>query len=278
MKTLPWGKGIIAWPYNGSLYLSVPFTWLLKEAERLAGLYEGPVYIGGPGAMLQPGIDFATLLPETHADVLSMHNPDATFTSRGCPRRCPYCAVPIIEGRFKELRTWKVAPLVCDNNILASSQRHFERVIDSLRDLPYVDFNQGLDARFFSDWHAGQIARLNHAKVRFAFDSLGVEKHIIGAIERSRRAGLRDIGAYVLIGWKDNLENALYRLETLRSCGIRPNPMRYQPLDTTKKNSYVDPGWTDYDLKRVTRYYSRLRYTAHIPFEDFRNEYRRRGG
>jgi len=41
---------------------------------------------------------------EAPVDVLRLHNPDATFTTRGCPRACPFCAVPRIEGKFRELR------------------------------------------------------------------------------------------------------------------------------------------------------------------------------
>ena len=32
---------------------------------------------------------------------------------------------------------------------------------------------------------------------------------------------------------------------------------------------YVAPGWTERELKRMTRYYSRLRYLEHIPYDDF---------
>ena len=85
----------------------------------------------------------------------------------------------------------------------------------------------------------------------------------------ARQAGLRDFGVYVLVGFNDTLDEALYKLETVRSWGIRPNPMRFQPLDTLEKNSYVASGWTDFDLKRVMRYYSRLRWLEHIPFSDY---------
>jgi len=251
------------------LYLSVPFTWLLPEAEALALQHKGKVIAGGPAVALM-GAPWADETPvECPFDVLGMHNPCATFTTRGCPNRCAFCAVPRIEGEFRELPSWKPAPLVCDNNLLAASKRHFRRVIKSLTTFPEVDFNQGLDARLFTCWHADQIARLRRAKVRFSLDHVGMIGVVDDAIATARVAGLKHFGVYVLTGFQDTPEDAFMRLEHVRSLGIRPNPMRYQPLDTLERDSYVAPGWTDFELKRMTRYYSRLRWLEHIPYADY---------
>ena len=264
-----WAKKVVQWRCGETQYLSVPFTWLLGEAEGMATKHKGPTVAGGP-AVASVGAPWADETPaECPFDVLAMHNPCATFTTRGCPNRCEFCAVPKIEGEFRELPDWKPAPVVCDNNILASSLRHFERVIDSLIPFPRVDFNQGLDARLFTNWHASQIARLRSCKVRFAFDHVNAESRVVAAIERARKAGLREFGMYVLVGWRDTPESARYRLETVRSWGIWPTPMRFQPLNATLKNSYVAPSWTKRELQRMCRYYSRLRWFKHIPYEDF---------
>ncbi len=177
--------------------------------------------------------------------------------------------MPRIEGPFRELADWPVRPIVCDNNLLASSRRHFDAVIDRLKALPWVDFNQGLDARLFTPHHARRIAELRAAKVRFAFDSVASEAAVADAVALARRHGLRDLGVYVLIGYADTPDDARYRLEAVRSWGIRPNPMRYQPLDALQRDAYVAPGWTERELKRMTRYYSRLRWLEHIPFDEY---------
>ncbi|MFO7899498.1 MAG: hypothetical protein R6V58_10635 [Planctomycetota bacterium] len=200
---------------------------------------------------------------------LAMHNPLATFTTRGCPNRCPFCAVPRIEGDLRELSEWPVRPVVCDNNLLAASRRHFDEVIDRLKALPWVDFNQGLDARLFTAHHAGRIAELKQVKVRFAFDSIGAETRVADAIALARRHGLRSFGVYVLIGFDDTPEDARHRLETVRSWGIRPNPMRYQPLNALAKDAYVADGWSDRELRRMMRYYSRLRWLEHVPYGEY---------
>lgn len=263
-----WAKGIVSWKAGRTLYLSVPFTWLMPEAEQMAQAHNGPVVAGGPAVKLTKPT-WAETPDECQYDVLSMHNPLATFTTRGCPNKCGFCAVPRIEGEFRELKTWKPAPVVCDNNLMAASKAHIRRVVKSLRHLKSVDFNQGLDARLFTSWHAGELAKLANPTVRFAFDHVNVEGQVADAIAAARAAGLRSFHVYVLIGFKDTPEDARYRLEKVRQWGIRPNPMRYQPLTATEKDAYVGTGWTEGLLRDTVRYYSRLRWLEHIPFEQY---------
>lgn len=256
-----WRKGIASWKCGETLYISVPFTWLMGEAEKMASLHRGQVMIGGPGTMKPtecPG--FSPLL---------FHNPAATFTTRGCPNRCPFCAVPKLEPEFKEIPDFRPAPVVCDNNLLAASKKHLERVVDRLRPFPLVDFNQGLEARKFTPEVADLFGRLR-CKVRFSFDWIEAEAEVKQAVDLCRARTTKDIGIYVLIGFNDTPEEARYKLETVRSWGIRPNPMRYQPLKAKKKNEYVAPGWTELELARMVDYYSLLRWYEHIPYEDFK--------
>lgn len=269
MKTAGWKKSLIQWEAGKSLYMSIPFSWQMREAEKLAKCHNGPVVIGGPAAILNPP-EWARTEASTPYDVLSMHNPMATFTTRGCPNKCKFCAVPKIEGDFIELESWKAAPIICDNNLLACSVKHFEKVIKSLKPFPEPDFNQGLDARLFTKFHAQKIATLKDPMLRFAVDRTDQLPVTKKAIETARESGLRRFHVYVLVGYNDTPEDAISRLETIRGWGIRPNPMRYQPLDAKRKNEYLAPTWTNQQMIRTTKYYSRLRYFEHIPFENFR--------
>lgn len=265
-----WSKGIVSWHCGDTLYLSVPFTWLLGEAEVMAQGHKGPVVAGGPAVQLQ-GAEWAETPISVPFDTLAMHNPCATFTTRGCPNKCSFCAVPKTEGAFLELDSWKPAPMVCDNNILAASESHFERVIDSLLEFRSVDFNQGLDARLFTSWHASQLARLHHVKVRFAFDHVNEERMLTAAIKISRSAGLRDFSVYVLIGFKDTPEDARYRCDIVfDKLKALPCPMRYQPLDIRIKNSYVAPAWTNDELARMMKFYYKRRFFRGLAYEDYR--------
>lgn len=260
-----WAKDIVKWEVGSTLYLSVVFSWQLKEAELIASQHKDKVIIGGPATDNRDACIY---------DVLSMHNPLATFTTRGCPYSCSFCRVPKIEGELRELATWKPNPIVCDNNLLAASKKHFERVIDILKVFPWVDFNQGLDARLFTSYHADQLARLEKAMIRFAFDQENAESIVIDAITTARKAGLKIFGVYVLIGYKETPEEAIYRLEKVREWGIRPSPMRYQPNDAKIKNEYCPPQWEPQELRHTMRYYSRLRWFEHIPFEQYKEEQR----
>lgn len=242
---------------------------------------KGKVIVGGPACLSMPDYlrEVATVRDSTPFPVLALHNPFATFTSRGCINRCSFCTVPKIEGDLVELDEWPIRPLICDNNFLATSRKHFDRVIDRLKcaGFPTVDFNQGLDARLFEDYHARRLRELKGIKVRFAFDNAGQETIVVDAVRRARRHGLNDITVYVLVGFEDTPEDAIYRLELLRSLDVLSFPQRYQPLYALEKNEHVDTsrGWTDYELKKVCTYYANLNttitYYGRVPYADWHN-------
>lgn len=233
------------------------------------------VRAGGPAVSLIPEI--LAGVAELGGDVPALvhHNPEATFTTRGCIRRCKFCAVPITEGHFKELKHWERKPIVCDNNILASSNRHFDKVIDSLKTIQGIDFNQGLDCRLLTIYHADRLAELDLSMVRLAWDYIGEESNVRWAIDKLKRVGIpkSKIRCYVLVGYNDTPADALYRCETLKSWGIgKPNAMHYQPLDCLVKNSFVAPGWTKQELARFCSYWNRQAWLSKVPYKEYRNE------
>lgn len=254
-----WRKGIAQWKVGNTLYISVPFTWLMKDAEFIASQHKGKVLIGGSGTMTKTECEgFEPIL---------FHNPCATFTTRGCPNSCKFCAVPKLEGDFKEIENFRPAPVICDNNILESTKKHFEKVIDLSKNFPCVDFNQGLEARKLTQWHIDQICRLRHAKIKFAFDHVNYETKVHDAVLASQANGLKDITILCLIGYDDTPDDAIYRLEKIKEWGCLPAPMRFQPLDAQTKNEYVHPNWTDKKLQDVQRYY--FRSSINCEFADY---------
>lgn len=269
------GDGYIEWAEEGTAYLSVVFSWHLDRAWQRAVWYRALGYrvrAGGPAIDINPEAlaDVAEVGGEV--DALPRHNPKATFTTRGCIRHCPFCAVPSVEGEFRELDNWPIRPTICDNNFLASSRTHFDDAIDKLKPLNNVDFNQGLDSRLLTDYHATRLAELDLYVARLAWDDTAYEAQFMRAYERLRKAGIPAsiIRVYVLIGFNDTPEDALYRLQTIKGLGSWPNPMRYQPLGVRKRNGYVAPEWTERQLRDYMRYWSRLRWLEHIPFEEYR--------
>ena len=267
-----WKKDIVSWRCGNALYISVPFTWLLQDAEELARKHKSCRIIAGGPAVALMGAPWANETPAScEFDVLSMHNPCATYTTRGCPNKCGFCAVPRLEGEFKELPTWKHAPVICDNNLLAASAAHFAKVIESLRAFRSCDFNQGLDARLFTPSHASMIASLRAPIVRFSLDYAAEEQAVADAIKTCSSAGLpvSNVRVNVLIGFNDTPADALSRCQAVVKLGAMPCPMRFQPLDALQRNAYVAPGWTAAELRKMTRYFWKSRFLKNVPYEDF---------
>lgn len=271
-----WPKKIVEWNSGSTLFLSVVFSWQLPQALtriQQPKFGETEFVVGGPAVKLNPEYlkGWATYGYDIPG-MLQKHNSYATKTSVGCIRNCSFCAVPKIEGKLEELNDWPVLPIVCDNNLLACSQKHFDGVIDKLKHLEWCDFNQGLDARLLTQHHADKFAELKNPQVRLAWDNTKDERYLLSSITKLRKAGIprRKISCYVLIGFNDTPEDALYRLETLwYSLGVAPNPMRYQPLDSEKRNEYISEHWTNKELIRYMRYWSNLKNTAGVPFSEF---------
>lgn len=269
-----WSGGLVEWIEGKMAFISVVFSWQLQEAYQRAVWLKEQGYIvkaGGPAVAMNPDFLKGVARIDGELDALSKHNSNATFTSRGCPNKCEFCIVPKIEGDLVELDEWPIRPIVCDNNLLACSRKHFDNVINNLKGIKAVDFNQGLDARLLTDYHANRLTELDLEYVRIAWDQTSLEKRVMIAIERLVSAGIpkRMIRVYVLIGFNDTPDDALYRLQTLKDFGVWPSPMRYQPLDAVRRNNYVGSSWTEPQLKDYMRYWSRLNWLEHIPFEDY---------
>lgn len=282
---MKWPKAPYRWTENRTLYISVPFTWNLPgvRAEVLqADFTYDKVVVGGPAVQLMP--EYLADVAEgggSHPGVLQRVNPLATRSTVGCPNRCGFCAVPRMhpEG-LRELDDWPDLPVYCDDNLLAASRRHFDKVVDRLKKHSFADFNQGLDARLLKPYHARRLAELHRPVLRLAWDDLPIEKFVRRAISRLLKAGLpkRSVRVFVLIGFDDSPSAALYRFEALRELGVKASPMRYEPLNALERNSYVNTenGWTEELLKDYMKYWYNDRFFRKIPFEEFQRKRRKK--
>lgn len=272
-----WHGGLLDWIENDTAYLSVVFSWQMQKAYQKAVWYKTQGYnvvAGGPAVYYRPHIleDVATV---THwnRDVVSMHNSDATFTSRGCIRNCKFCIVHKIETEYEELKNFPIRPIVCDNNFLASSDAHFNHVIDKLKPLKSIDFNQGLDARLLTKKKAEKLRELNLQYVRLSWDHIGIEKAWMKAFQNLISVGFkpRNIYSFVLIGFDDTPDDAYYRLQTIKDLGAITFAMRYQPLDIDKRNQYVNQNWTERELRHFSRYWNRqLQGLKGVSFKEYK--------
>ena len=267
MRKIDWHKEPIYLPMKDKVYVSIVFTWHLPLVRQFAESTKKRIIIGGPATEIMP--DYFSDMPNVvrgpcaPVNFLEAHNPLATFTTRGCPNTCTYCAVPKLEREFIEFKSYPVKPLVCDSNFLAASSSHIETFVERARDLPFVDFNQGLDARLFTEDHARLFKRLPVPSMRFAMDTNEREADVLRAIELCQKYKYSNISIYILINHEETPDEALYKLEYIKSLGVETFPMRYQPLWSLEHNQYVSDKWTyvygdeaNKWLKEICRYYS----------------------
>jgi hypothetical protein len=262
-----WPKYITQWIVNSTLYISVPFTWLLPLTRHIANTPSflwSTVIVGGPATKLMPG--YFDGLSNVHIGdrmpgVLQRVNPNATRTTEGCIRKCGFCGVSKIEPAYLELEDWPDLPILCDNNILAASEKHFDKVCDRLEKHGHCDFNQGIDARLLTDYHAERLRRIGESTIRLSLDNPAMRDPFENAYIVLRRAKFpkRLIRSYVLCGFNDTPELAWEQCEFVESHGVKALPMWFHPLDAMKQNQVSEEqgknGWTDYERRRIMQWF-----------------------
>lgn len=277
------------------VYFSVIFTWDLPDMINQVNLvrtWGKEVEIGGPAATFmhkyihtQTGIEPHCGLDERFEHIpplswLKNYRPNMTggdykltFTQRGCPHRCAFCGVKKVEPVALEYDDFPMAPMIGDNNILATSWEHQELVVN--RFVNYgreIDINSGFDVRFFQEEHFKLFSRLRLKYWRFAWDTMEVEEDVrrVAAMMRANGLDRHRVTFYCLIGFPgQTVEECLYRLNTLIGLGMNPYPMRFWPLNSLDRK-YVAPGWTENLLQRMTAYYQTPYLWKSVPWENYR--------
>jgi len=225
-------------------------------------LYEAfPVTIT-PGLLDKPGMlgdnnIIVDTLPPDYSIIDIENNPYLTYqypvrdayiayATRGCVRKCKFCAVPTIEPCFKpyidikkqvnyirENYGEKKNLMLLDNNVLAS--RSFDQIIEDIKELGfykgavfeheingkkrrpkrYVDFNQGVDPRLLTEDKCKKLSEIAIRPLRIAFDHAD-EKSVKIYKEKVRLAaayGIEHLSNYVLFNFEDAPEELYSRLK-----------------------------------------------------------------
>jgi len=159
-----------------------------------------------------------------------------TYMTRGCIRKCPFCAVPEIEPFYldyiplkKQIKIinekygTKKDLLLLDNNILASSK--FNQIIDEIKEIGfykgaklnnrcrYIDFNQGIDLRLLSKEKMKRLAELPVKPLRIAFDDIKLKDKYIEKIEWAAGFDLMRLSNYIMYNYEDTPEDFYERLK-----------------------------------------------------------------
>lgn len=222
-------------PKYDQVHISVTFTWDLPKVEILKQEWSryGQVKVGGP-ALEDAGDEFVAgqYLKE-----------GVTITSRGCPydsSRCPFCFVPKREGQIREL---PIVPgnIVQDNNLLACSKTHRDKVFAMLRMQKRIDFAGGLEAGRVTDSVIEQLRSLKIHQIWLSYDRAERKADLVRVVEKLKRYFPRDkIRCYVLIGYQgDTLTEAEGRLKEAWDIGTLPFAMRYRTSAGQWEGTYL---------------------------------------
>ena len=201
------------------------------------------------------------------------------YMTRGCKRKCTFCAVPKIEPFYLEYIPLKKQIqminnkygekkdlLLLDNNVLASSK--FDQIIDEIKEigfhkgakfdnkLRHVDFNQGIDLRLLTKEKMKRLVELAIFPLRIAFDHVSLKEKYIEKIEWAAEYGLSRLSNYILYNYEDTPEEFYERLkinvELNKRLGthIYSFPMKYIPV-TNKDRHFVGKYWTPKYLRSI---------------------------
>jgi hypothetical protein len=171
------------------------------------------------------------------------------FTTRGCPNRCKYCAVPRLEPDPWTNPTWKdhILPdkpfvMISDNNITAQPHEHLEEVCKFLiANNKRVCFDNGFDCKYINPEFASLMSKLKfaHNGMRMVFDRIEEDGIFQNSVRIVRNAGVkaRDIQAFVLFNFDDTPPEAIYRAEECIALKLRVYPMQFTPLNKLDRNN-----------------------------------------
>jgi len=228
----------------------------LKSEPSLEGVTIIPGLLDMPGILQDDNIIIDTITPDY--DIIDINknkylnyeyevqNSYITSTTKGCIRKCKFCAVKTLEPTYLDyidikdqirLINKKYGEkrnlMLMDNNILASHS--LVNIVDdlvelgfskgnksytkksgnrTLRQTRYIDFNQGIDARLINEKVMNQLSRLEIKPLRIAFDHADEEnvKIYIEAQKIAAKFGIKNLSNYILFNFDDSPEELYKRL------------------------------------------------------------------
>lgn len=345
-------------------------TILYKEVEETTGIKPWRGLLNIPGVLDEGNTDIIDDLPLDYSilDEIDYKYPENNayygYMTRGCIRKCPFCAVPTLEPKFNRFIPIKDKIeltkktfgdqrnlLLLDNNVLAS--KDFEKIINDIKESGfyngatyiepnyldiavanlknglndyayirksffllqellnkskgetqtlvynilkqnkllkldtckkenvynayellkelyenqrnkspkqrYVDFNQGVDARLFTEEKVRILSEIPIRPLRIAFDDLKFQEDYVAAIRLGAKYGLKDFSNYLLYNFNDKPEELYHRFRiNIDLCdelnvSIYSFPMKYHPLigDYSENRDYIGQYWNRKFIRAV---------------------------
>ena len=166
------------------------------------------------------------------------------YTTRGCIRKCQFCAVPKIEPKFhngisvkKQINSirYKFGEkrnlLLMDNNVLAAPD--FDSIIEDIKEAGFakgskytyvskgrkisvkrtIDFNQGIDARLLNEKKMKKLSEISIEPLRIAFDDMRYKDTYVKKVRLAAKYEIKILSNYILFNFKDTPDDFYERLK-----------------------------------------------------------------
>jgi hypothetical protein len=201
------------------------------------------------------------------------------YVTKGCPNRCSFCAVHILEPKFVDyipifprieyMRNnfgERLGLLFLDNNVAASKE--YFRIIDEIKELGFyrgsklnnkmrfVDFNQGMDIRLLDSHKMKKLSEIAIKPLRLAFDDIRMEKLYIDRMLMAIDSGINYLSNYMLYNCNDKPIDLYKRLKVTIDINEKNDvkifsfPMKFVPL-TAKDRSFIGLHWSKRQLRAI---------------------------
>ena len=224
-----WWNGLL---HYDVVYKSKIFTELYSHDDDFV-INADEVVRGGTGYDLQNKLPYEIEHQYPDYELYGIKDKAYGFLTRGCPRHCPFCIVSEKEGNthtVAELGEWwsgQKEIVLMDSNITAAKdcERLFNDLIESNA---LINFEGGLDIRFFTDKCAEQLNRMKTSMIHFAWDNYEFDTY--EKLKRSRpflNKNGRNIRVYVLTNYNTTHEQDLERIYKLKELDYDPYVMIY---------------------------------------------------
>jgi hypothetical protein len=269
-----WSNGITEWVEGDTAFISVVFSWKLPEAFQRAAWHKAQGYkvrVGGPGTFANKKYLQDVADQGGEVDAMIHHNPNATFSSRGCPGGCYFCVVPAMEGKtFTLLPDFSPRSILCDNNVSALPVEYQEFIIDKYKKSGVVleDINSGFEPKTFDEDCFNRWKPINKGCWRFAYDETKEEADVykVTQVLKDIPSGMKRV--YVLIG-NEPFEECYRRIKQVIEWGCEPHIQPMFALNTLIKKPIIRYDWTEQKLRDLARWSNRWNWRT-IKFEDYK--------
>lgn len=157
---------------------------------------------------------------------------------------------------YKILEKYHIKKLITSKkeNLLAAYEEikpYYDKHFHAGLKQRYVDFNQGVDARLFTEEKALLLASIAIRPLRIAFDDIKTRPAYEKAVRWSVSAGIKDFSNYLLYNFKDEPIDLYRRLKiNVDLCeelgvSIYSFPMKYHPLhgENSHNRDYIGAHW-----------------------------------